>query len=143
MKQLIKSVLFIVVIVALYKFLLQFVVEQWGYWLYTLILLITPIVLFIMVGRLQATVWKQHTPFLRTLFFCMSVSIGAGLCIGSIDYIVLKYQSPIFGKTILHEVDQHFFYYLKSYASWYALIGLVSAVIIWGIFYIQLRLRSK
>lgn len=143
MKQIAKSVLMITLSVVVYKCLLQFVAAYLGYWLYTLILLITPVVLFMVAGRLQATVWKQYTPFLRIVFFCLSVSIAAGLCIGLVDYMVLKYRLTLFGTAILTELDSDFISFEMNYLSWYAIIGLVSGIVIWGIFYLQLRMRGK
>lgn len=143
MKQIAKSVLLITLIVVGYKCLLQFVVEYCGYWPYTLILLITPVVLFIMVAKLQATVWKRQTPFLRILFFCISVSVAAGLCIGLVDYIVLKYQLKLFGTAILEEIHSGFLSFEMNYLTWYAAIGFISSIVIWGVVYIQMRLRSK
>ncbi|MES2778381.1 MAG: hypothetical protein V4651_00655 [Bacteroidota bacterium] len=141
MKKILKSVFLIVGIVVAYKFLLQFVVASLGDWLYTLILLITPVVLFIMVGQLQATVWKQQVSFLRILAFCLSVSIAAGLGIGMVDYIVLKYGLTLFGTDRPHKVDFELFSFLMSYASWYVIIGLVSSTLIWSVLYIQKRRR--
>ncbi|MES2560423.1 MAG: hypothetical protein V4590_11815 [Bacteroidota bacterium] len=143
MKQLFKSTLLIVLIVVAYKCMLQFVVPYLGYWLYTLILLITPVVLFMMVSRLQSTTWKQQLPFLSVLFCCLSVSISAGLCIGMVDYIVLKYRLTLFGTDVMEELQTSFAAFMWSYVSWYAVIGVVSGVVVWCVLYLKKSKQKK
>ncbi len=129
------------VLVLAYKMILPWLAAMLGDFVYTLILFITPAVLYITIRQLVVHHWQYRLPFLSIILLGVLSTLMAGIGIGLIDFIVLKNQLTLFGPVSNEPMTIPLLQFLVGYITWYGLLGMISTLIIYGILWLQLNRR--
>jgi hypothetical protein len=141
--QLVRGLLLTLLLVAGYKVALPFIASVVGGFVYTLILIITPAVLYITIRKLVVNVWSYRLPFTSIMLLGILSTLMAGIGIGLIDFIVLNNHLPVFGDLSDEPMSISFWAFIASYISWYLLIGMVTTPLIYGVLWFQLNRKRR
>lgn len=128
-----------ILLIVWYKIMLPYLAAYAGDFVYTLILLITPAVLYITLRKLLVNHWKYRLPFIPVLITVMIATILAGIGIGIVDYIVLLNRLTLFGEIPEEPFDMSLWLFLQGYLTWYFWMGIVTTPVLYGVLWLQLR----
>lgn len=130
-------------IIALYKILVANLAGEAKEKLFTLILLITPTILYFTLRELVIKHWGYKLSLKRTLLVSLVSCLISGTCVAILDYCILMFDFSIFGLNNLPKVSISFWSFLLPYLLWYFGIGLITAPCIYLLLRWQLNKSQK
>ncbi len=119
------------VAIPVYRLLVEQLETTWKYKLFTLILIIMPIMLYMTMKKLVALHWNYQLKFWRILIAGVLFALATGIGIATLDYLILYFKVPGFDHSHVKNFQTPFLPFLFSYLTWYGTIGLVSTTIVY------------
>lgn len=134
-----EGIIKVLLTILVYRLLVEQLESNWKYRLFTLILIVTPIVLYLTMKKLVATQWNYQVKFIRMLSIGIIFTLVAGFGIATLDYLILVFKVPGFHTSNPKGFQIGFVRFVLNYLTWYALIGTISSPIVYLVIKWQLR----
>lgn len=125
--------------IAVYRLLVEQIETTWKYRLFTLILIITPIMLYLTMKKLVAMHWNYQLKFFNILITGVLFTVAAGTGIATLDYLILVFKVPGFESAHAEYFQTPFLKFLFIYLTWYGTIGVLATPVVYLVLWWQLR----
>lgn len=129
--------------ILVYRMVVQHFVPEYRDRLFTVILLITPLVLYFTLSRLLVMHWNYRLSFALVMMAGMFSVLVTGAGIAILDYLILRFDIPVLNHQEGKVFTGPFIRFLLAYLIWYALLGLVSTPVVYLLLYFKLKKHRK